>query len=993
MEPSTMSNPFQSVVPQSGKIQRPSRPYFTLLILLLLLSDSASPEASQLPSTLVSYSSPFGRALRNHNFQRLLRSKTSAARFQNSFSDPFLPLDESAFIFSRLLKRRRNKHAKEKDQPAQEFTLASNYNQFATKNRITTNDIKKNVRLARNEQLKSEGDRYVLLSRASNFREHGKEVESSNSMIGYELPKRENLKRKGRRSSNLDPEWTKRNARSIDEGIRFKSQLREGLEEQSKLYRERLLNDLLQGVISGGSSALETIERKGSGPLKWFSSFGRGDDPKADTKSSSSSEADDGVGENPGENTSREAAKVNGDNSTDVKSNNGIFRNSNPQSRFGARTIAGLINALAEEADDLEVEVDADPTTPIWNKKVNSIKVYFSRLGFKQLRMGGLNEVFYEIEESLDPSEKFSLSSSLFGNANKTTTANEAFDRIDKDNSGALDAEELTEALKMAAMIGGSKIGIRSKDTVAELASRLIRLYDANGDGVVDKEEYRVMVQDMAALRDARIRKELQQDTDTDGADLMVLEEDKLGKKKGWKQIVGQMLPSVFRGDGGNSASSTQGRQANNNSTISGDFIDVTENVDFWSSMDQGEGSIVLSDLRLDLRRLVFGAIPLAKRILPGGPLILKPFTATITASFNREDILDSFVLDAGLRRLVARALSRRVRGVRDFLDGAVFYGRTWKLFEQSSPLVEVPKLQDVQFDKRDRLIITGRAKIKASPDAPSIENGFKLRTKIGTRDNGRIIGLLEPEIAIFAECPKEIEEKVREACKKWFDYTIPHFKPLYTYIPLVSPLKKNDKLDGFNMGDDNQIKSIEIKNGKLRFEISAVLRPGRFLGNHYLAFTVPIRTLIITVDRVKEGMRVARRNKLLADKAARELERLAAAQIQNAKINDGPYDELYAQSLSGKSSISDDGKSRIRRLEKEIKATIQEDAMKKEIEANSDSNNGKSFLTRFVEGYSGAIREELDLEMNARLSSSISDFFGSQDSDDDDSTSSKIEI
>mmetsp|Transcript_31072 Transcript_31072/g.59277 ORF Transcript_31072/g.59277 Transcript_31072/m.59277 type:complete len:195 (+) Transcript_31072:1910-2494(+) len=194
-------------------------------------------------------------------------------------------------------------------------------------------------------------------------------------------------------------------------------------------------------------------------------------------------------------------------------------------------------------------------------------------------------------------------------------------------------------------------------------------------------------------------------------------------------------------------------------------------------------------------------------------------------------------------------------------------------------------------------------------------------------------------------------------------------------------------------MGDDNQIKSIEIKNGKLRFEISAVLRPGRFLGNHYLAFTVPIRTLIITVDRVKEGMRVARRNKLLADKAARELERLAAAQIQNAKINDGPYDELYAQSLSGKSSISDDGKSRIRRLEKEIKATIQEDAMKKEIEANSDSNNGKSFLTRFVEGYSGAIREELDLEMNARLSSSISDFFGSQDSDDDDSTSSKIEI
>lgn len=131
-----------------------------------------------------------------------------------------------------------------------------------------------------------------------------------------------------------------------------------------------------------------------------------------------------------------------------------------------------------------------------------------------------------------------------------------------------------------------------------------------------------------------------------------------------------------------------------------------------------------------------------------------------MTASFTREDILDSFLIDAGLRRLVARALGRRVRGVRDFLDGAVFYGRTWKLFEQNSPLVEVPKLVDVQFDNRNRLVITGRAKIKASPDAPSIENGFKLRTKIGTRENGRIIGLLEPEIAVFAEFPKELEDK-----------------------------------------------------------------------------------------------------------------------------------------------------------------------------------------------------------------------------------------
>lgn len=162
--------------------------------------------------------------------------------------------------------------------------------------------------------------------------------------------------------------------------------------------------------------------------------------------------------------------------------------------------------------------------------------------------------------------------------------------------------------------------------------------------------------------------------------------------------------------------------------------------------------------------------------------------------------------------------------------------------------------------------------------------------------------------------------------------------------------------------------------------QISAFLRPGRFLGNHYLAFTVPNRTLILTLDRVREGMRNARRNKRLAELAAREVQKLAAAQGP-AGGGTGPADE------SGK--ISPEGKARIRRLEKELKATIQEEAIIREMEEDSNKENGKSFISRFVEGYSGAIREELDLEMNARLSSSISDFFGSQDSDGGEAKSS----
>ncbi|KAL7484519.1 hypothetical protein ACHAW6_010154 [Cyclotella cf. meneghiniana] len=758
----------------------------------------------------------------------------------------------------------------------------------------------------------------------------------------------------------------------------FKSSLLTGLELQTAAHRTRLLRDLLAGVKEGVMNAVDTekekmwfkedimnaVERKGS-----FWNFWR-------RRHTAAAVAAAPVGVKETRHTVANAVPIHSQYAyspsaaatATIQNDNLEQIDSQQSSKFASRTITGLINALASEVENLEVQVNSDPTTPISNKTIHSIQIYFSRLGFKQLRMRGKG----------NNTAMLGSGEGKFSNEEQRITADEAFDRIDTDRSGGLDSNELASALKLAAVIGSGSnssgyIGIRSKEILSEMASRLLRLYDKNLDGVVDREEYKSMVRDMAVLREARLLR----DEESEG---MLLEGGESAgmdtKRRGW-------FASFFPRDEENNATTVvdENNLETRGSGISGDVMDVTENEVFWSLVDQGEGSIVLEDLRLDLRRLLFGAIPVVKRILPGGPLILKPFTATVTASFNREDIMESFLIDAGLRRLVARALSRRVRGLRDMFDGAVFYGRTWKLFEQNAPLVEVPKLQDVQFDSRNRLIITGRARIKAAPDAPSIENGFKLRTKIGTRANGRIIGLLEPEIAVFAECPKAIETSVRKSVKDWFDYTIPNFKPLYAYIPLVSPLKKNDNMDGFNLGEDNQIKSIEIKNGKLCFEISAVLRPGRFLGNHYLAFTVPIRTLIITLDRVKEGMRTARRNKRLADKAARELKTLAKLRNDMAAAcdNECAIDEVMAQSISGKSSIiSNEGRDRLQRLEKELKYV--ED--KSESNENSHSEERKSFISRFVEGYSGAIREDEDLEINSRLSSSISNFFGSQDSD-----------
>jgi hypothetical protein len=100
------------------------------------------------------------------------------------------------------------------------------------------------------------------------------------------------------------------------------------------------------------------------------------------------------------------------------------------------------------------------------------------------------------------------------------------------------------------------------------------------------------------------------------------------------------------------------------------------------------------------------------------------------------------------------------VRSLRDLLDGAVFYGRTWNTASKQAPVVEVQKLTNIEFDSQDRMIITGRAKIRTSPDQPSVENSFKLRTRLGTRENGRYIRLEDPELALVLECPKAWERK-----------------------------------------------------------------------------------------------------------------------------------------------------------------------------------------------------------------------------------------
>jgi hypothetical protein len=186
------------------------------------------------------------------------------------------------------------------------------------------------------------------------------------------------------------------------------------------------------------------------------------------------------------------------------------------------------------------------------------------------------------------------------------------------------------------------------------------------------------------------------------------------------------------------------------------DVSDAAENV---GPMAKSLGSITFSDLKLDLRRLLFGAVPFLKHITPGGPLILEPFTMTVTGSFSATDIMDSSLLDAGLSRLVAMVLRRRMRSFRDLVDLAILKGRDWKMASATAPVTQVTELSSVEFDDQNRMIITGRAKIRTRPGAPTIEQAFKVRVRAGTRAGGRFIRLVEPELAFVLECPKQIEE------------------------------------------------------------------------------------------------------------------------------------------------------------------------------------------------------------------------------------------
>lgn len=300
---------------------------------------------------------------------------------------------------------------------------------------------------------------------------------------------------------------------------------------------------------------------------------------------------------------------------------------------YVARTIAGLISALAEEATGLEVHVDTRNDTPLWRKQIDCVKIQFSRLGFKPLRMGALDEALNEMSGELSPSLKEIVADRLESKAGQSQygldrislskTADEVFEQIDTDNSGALDSEELVRALSIAsglpAVDSHQTDNDQSSSALSHLTTQLVNLYDINGDGVIDREEYRKLVEDMTEIRNAQRMKKL----------------EKMDRKEGgirilrWTRVIQNALSGLWIGKTTRQSvqdienidtldSSSLDIQMNNRNVSQSIDFEHAENISDASIMNtvyNGEGSIYFSGLKLDLRQLLFGVFPLIKRV------------------------------------------------------------------------------------------------------------------------------------------------------------------------------------------------------------------------------------------------------------------------------------------------------------------------------------------------------------------------------------------
>jgi EF-hand domain pair len=306
-------------------------------------------------------------------------------------------------------------------------------------------------------------------------------------------------------------------------------------------------------------------------------------------------------------------------------------QNTKSMAGITSRTLTGLITALAEEAEGVSVRMIAREDTPIWRKQIDTVNIEFTRLGFKPLHMGGPDQQLVAPVEQVSKNKQSQqgtsatlpspqLHKAIVVNADDDecpvkfildtqghpiadiSCADVAFNQIDVDNSGALDKDEIADALVIAASAAsaasvqpdemGPDIEGSNREIIQKLAKQLVDLYDANDDGVIDRTEYQSMVEDMAALRQVQKEREEKEKNPFTFENIAPW----------WVSTFG----SVLRGN----KVSTDQAVSDGNEIFSEAIVEMAND-----TVPETTGKIVLEGLKIDLRQLVFGAIPFVRHV------------------------------------------------------------------------------------------------------------------------------------------------------------------------------------------------------------------------------------------------------------------------------------------------------------------------------------------------------------------------------------------
>ena len=236
---------------------------------------------------------------------------------------------------------------------------------------------------------------------------------------------------------------------------------------------------------------------------------------------------------------------------------------------------------------------------------------------------------------------------------------------------------------------------------INNLASELLALYDLDANGRLDKEEYKLMVEDIACIKkeeELKRRLILTEEREFKAKEKEIFCNQSLFKLTRLQRIASWFRRIILRHKVDNIMNNYYVKSSADGDLCSVDFEEEPSAAATATGTATGTatatataiGSIELDDFTLDLRQFLLGNLPFFKRFRPGGNLILTPIVINAEGSFTAEDILNSPLLIAGIRRLVARAFRVRVRDVRDLLDGALIFGRQWTQNSENEPSVEV---------------------------------------------------------------------------------------------------------------------------------------------------------------------------------------------------------------------------------------------------------------------------------------------------------------